>query len=147
MDELPQFSQVVYCYSDCAERFQIYSRLGDESRALAVMARSYMLIPCCLSTFWEQSKPLCLGMDSGGRHQIEQLAPQRLLGAAQVAARLGPVDSQAHVCGLGEQLGGGERPFPASSTTRLRRVAADFPTAVAPVHVGAGLHSGGCGCR
>ena len=44
MDELSQFWQVVYAYSDCSERFQMDPRLDEEARTRAVIARSYGLV-------------------------------------------------------------------------------------------------------
>ena len=50
-DELFHFSQVVYCYSDCPERFG----MDQEPRALASIARDYGIIMYCVSSFWIQS--------------------------------------------------------------------------------------------
>ena len=61
----PIVAQVVYCYSDFAARFQLDSRLDEESRALAEMARMYGLIPYSLSNLWVSIKPLCLGLGRG----------------------------------------------------------------------------------
>ena len=38
-DELSYFAQVVYCYSDCSERFQMDPALDEEARTCAVTAR------------------------------------------------------------------------------------------------------------
>ena len=65
--ELFHFSQVLYAYSDCSERFHMDSRLDEKARACAVIARRYGLSPLSLAPFWETIKPLCLGMESSGR--------------------------------------------------------------------------------
>ena len=44
MEELSHFSQVVYCYSDCVERFGMDMRLEQESCVLASIAWDYGLI-------------------------------------------------------------------------------------------------------
>ena len=67
MEELSQFSQVAYAYSDCSERFQMDPQLDEEARTRAVIARSYGLITFLMSSFWEAIKPFCLGMESSGR--------------------------------------------------------------------------------
>ena len=82
-DELAHFSHVVYCYSDCPERFGMDMRLEQESRALASIARDYRLITYCVSGFWDSIKPLCLGMESGGKrvnlwHHPDYLNQNRL---------------------------------------------------------------------
>ena len=66
MDELSHFSQVVYCYSDCAERFGMDARLESEARVLASVARDYGMINYSMSSHWNLIKPFCLGMESGG---------------------------------------------------------------------------------
>ena len=67
MEELSQFSQVVYAYSDCSARFQMDARLDEEARTCVVIARSYGLVQFSLASFWETIKPLCLGMESSGQ--------------------------------------------------------------------------------
>ena len=51
MEELTHFSQVVHCYSDCAARFDMESRLDHESRALTDIARKYGLIAYSMASF------------------------------------------------------------------------------------------------
>ena len=53
MEELSHFSQVIYAYSDCSERFQMDPRLDEEARTCAVITRSYGLIPFSLASFWD----------------------------------------------------------------------------------------------
>ena len=91
MEELSPFSQVVYCYSDCAERYQMDSRQGDEARALAAMASNYGRIPYSLSTCLGADQALLLGHGKR-RPRIKMLAPRGLPGAAQIAVPLGAVD-------------------------------------------------------
>ena len=43
------------------------SRLDEEARTCAVIARSYGLITFSLMSFWEAIKPIRLGMESSGR--------------------------------------------------------------------------------
>ena len=66
MEELSRFSQVVYCYSDCSERFGMDEQLEQDSRVLAARARGYGLIAYSMASHWGLIKQFCLGMDSGG---------------------------------------------------------------------------------
>ena len=66
MEELSRFSQVVYCYSDCPERFGMDTQLEQDSRVLAATARRYGLITYSMASHWDLIKPFCLGMESGG---------------------------------------------------------------------------------
>ena len=58
---------MIYAYPDCSERFHMDSRLDEEARTCAVIARSYGLILLSFAPFWETIKPFCLGVESGGR--------------------------------------------------------------------------------
>ena len=66
MEEVSRFSQVVYCYSDCPERFGMDMRLEQEARVLAATARDYGLIANSLASFGDLIKPFCVGMECGG---------------------------------------------------------------------------------
>ena len=66
MEELSRFSQVVYCYADCLERFRMDAQLEQDSRVLAATARNYGLITYSTASHWDLIKPFCLGMESGG---------------------------------------------------------------------------------
>ena len=67
MEELSRFSQVVYCYSDCPERFGMDEQLEQDSRVLAATARHYGLLTFSMAAHWDLIKPFCLGMESGGQ--------------------------------------------------------------------------------
>ena len=67
MEELSQFSQVVYCYSDCPERFGMDEQLEQDSRVLAATARHYGLLTFSMAAHWDLIKLFCLGMESGGQ--------------------------------------------------------------------------------
>ena len=82
-EELSHFSQVVYCYSDCPERFGMGQRLEQESRVLASVARGYGIIAYCVLNFWDSIRPFCVGVESGGErvnlwHHADYLEQTRL---------------------------------------------------------------------
>ncbi|MFM7988660.1 MAG: hypothetical protein ACKPKO_56045, partial [Candidatus Fonsibacter sp.] len=60
MDELASFSQVVYGYSPCYERFDMNPRLEVEAHACAAIANSFGHISYDLSEVWVSIKTLLL---------------------------------------------------------------------------------------
>ncbi|MFM7980997.1 MAG: hypothetical protein ACKPKO_16940, partial [Candidatus Fonsibacter sp.] len=56
MEELTSFSQVVYGFSPCWERFDMDNRLAEEAHACAVLANAWGHISCDLSDFGESIK-------------------------------------------------------------------------------------------
>ncbi|MFM7982307.1 MAG: hypothetical protein ACKPKO_23605, partial [Candidatus Fonsibacter sp.] len=67
MKELTSFSQVIYCYSPCHERFGMDSRLDSDALACAAVANSFGIISYSLTDFWDKIRPFCLHMESEGR--------------------------------------------------------------------------------
>ena len=67
MKELTSFSQVVYGFSACSERFAMDVRLEREGHACAALATSYGFIAYPLAEFWEIIKPFCLNMEEEGK--------------------------------------------------------------------------------
>ncbi|MFM7986202.1 MAG: hypothetical protein ACKPKO_43505, partial [Candidatus Fonsibacter sp.] len=67
MKELSSFSQVVYGYSPCHERFALDARLDSDASACAAIATSFGIVPYSLADFWDRIKPFCLNMESEGK--------------------------------------------------------------------------------
>ena len=57
---------MVYCYSDCPERFGMDEQLEQDSRVMAATAQNYGLLTFSMAAHCDLIKPLCLGMESGG---------------------------------------------------------------------------------
>ena len=77
IEELSNFLQVVYAYSDCSERLQMDSRLDEEARTCAVIARSYELITVVAFVLLGDDQAL-LPRYGEQRKEPELLAPHRL---------------------------------------------------------------------
>ena len=75
MQELSRFSPVVYCDSDCPERFGMDGQLEHEALVLAATAREYGLITYSMASHWGLIKPFCLGIGER-RRACQPLAPR-----------------------------------------------------------------------
>ena len=105
MEELSRFSQVVYCYPDCPERFGMDGLLEHEARVLAATARDYGLITYSMASHWDLIKPFCLGMEIGGE-RVNLWHHANFSGPTPSPTLLGPACQAAHVCGRCQQLRG-----------------------------------------